>query len=1004
MEPQHRRYWAFISYSHRDKAWADWLHKALESYRVPRRLVGREGRDGPLPRRLFPVFRDREELPSSADLSDNINESLQHSRYLVVVCSPRAAVSRWVNEEIIAFKRQGRADRILALIVDGEPNAGDRPESGELECFPPALRHRVDSEGRLLTERVEPIAADARPQQDGKASARLKLLAGIMGVPYDELRQREKRRRLLRRLQWAAAAVVAAVLLTGAWDLQAQRKAKQAAIAAYTEQGRQLYLQGEPLQAAAYLGEAYRLGGRTPALRLLLARSMLYVDSLRGRFVEAGLWFNPDMTRDGKRMTAAGGAGDADIWDVDSGRHLLSIGEPGHMELWSRFSPDGRYVAVGSKRDTLDQDTVIRVLDAHTGATVTSLNFKDSFLVGALFDADSKRLLTRSERGGEVQIWDPASGKLQLTLKGRGGHIKHAGFSPDGRSIVGVDADHSLSLWDSRDGRLVAQLTGHRADVGNFAFSPDSRRLASSSDDKSVRVWDTHDGRLLYTIAAKNRDDYEGGHDDAVKVVIFSPDGKRLLTGSKDKTVRVWDAATGKNLARFAAMPDEIDNLIMSEDGAFIAASAKDVTWIWDGKDYTQRGVLPGGVALFTRDSTRLMTVTKDNVAQVWDMAAVLSAVIDVSGSHPVYDPMGARVATTDEGRVTIWRAHDGKRLFDLALPQGDPSKPDKAYASFAVFSPDGTRILAAASLNPSLSVWDAADGRMLSVMSRRPMSVAAFTPDGKRVFGCGDDKTAHIWDAHDGRQLAGFAMPEGCADATHFTPDGSHFLGIREDRSKEPFRYYAEVWDLQMHRRSLAPPEILYSYNAGAALSPDGQIVTTADNAGVIREWQIADSKLLRSWDSGSGEVDSIRYDPDGRRLVTVHRNGTLKVWDAGDGSLSWLYNAERLSLDRAQYSPDGQFLLVRSRVAQLRDPDSGQLLLEISGDSSLTEDMEFAPGAGQIASQAYYAGTRLLDVHAEDRPPEAVAALIRCRSPWRLDAGQLLPVSVAPADCAKP
>src|SRR5690348_15661484 len=120
------RYWAFISYSHRDKAWGDWLHKALETYQVPARLVGRPGRDGPLPKRLYPVFRDREELPSSADLSNNINDSLTASRHLVVICSPRAAVSRWVNEEIIAYKRLGRADRILALVVDGEPNATAR--------------------------------------------------------------------------------------------------------------------------------------------------------------------------------------------------------------------------------------------------------------------------------------------------------------------------------------------------------------------------------------------------------------------------------------------------------------------------------------------------------------------------------------------------------------------------------------------------------------------------------------------------------------------------------------------------------------------------------------------------------------------------------------------------------------------------------------------------------------------------------------------------------------
>jgi len=93
------KYWAFLSYSHTDKKWGDWLHKALETYRVPRRLVGKESRDGKVPPRVFPIFRDREELPVSADLGSNINEALQESRYLIVICSPRAAQSRWVGEE-----------------------------------------------------------------------------------------------------------------------------------------------------------------------------------------------------------------------------------------------------------------------------------------------------------------------------------------------------------------------------------------------------------------------------------------------------------------------------------------------------------------------------------------------------------------------------------------------------------------------------------------------------------------------------------------------------------------------------------------------------------------------------------------------------------------------------------------------------------------------------------------------------------------------------------------
>src|SRR5438477_10241258 len=202
------KYWAFLSYSHTDKKWGDWLHKTLETYRVPRRLVGKETRDGKVPERLFPIFRDREELPVSADLGANINEALAESRYLIVICSPRSAQSRWVGEEIKTFKKLGREDRILDLIVDGEPNASDGKPGFKVEdeCFHEAMRYRL-VDGEFSEIRSEPIAADAREGKDGKTNAKLKLLAGLLGVNYDDLKQREQERRLKRARIVVAASV-----------------------------------------------------------------------------------------------------------------------------------------------------------------------------------------------------------------------------------------------------------------------------------------------------------------------------------------------------------------------------------------------------------------------------------------------------------------------------------------------------------------------------------------------------------------------------------------------------------------------------------------------------------------------------------------------------------------------------------------------------------------------------------------------------------------------------
>ena len=198
------RFKAFISYSHRDRAWSAWLQRALEAYRVPKRLVGIEGEFGPVPRRLTPVFRDREDLPSASDLSAKVKESLAASEALIVICSPASNKSIWVNEEVRYFRSLGRADRIFALIVDGDP----QPDDPDQQCFPSALTTELDGSQR------EPLAADARKWADGKLLAKLKIVSGILGIRLDDLRQRNMQRR---RRNWflGVTSAIAVLLVTG---------------------------------------------------------------------------------------------------------------------------------------------------------------------------------------------------------------------------------------------------------------------------------------------------------------------------------------------------------------------------------------------------------------------------------------------------------------------------------------------------------------------------------------------------------------------------------------------------------------------------------------------------------------------------------------------------------------------------------------------------------------------------------------------------------------------
>ncbi|HEX3124280.1 MAG TPA: TIR domain-containing protein [Rhodanobacteraceae bacterium] len=208
------RYFAFISYSHQDESWAQWLHKTLETWRVPKRLVGQTTDAGVIPPRLLPIFRDRDELASATDLGRTVNAALAQSKNLIVICSPASAKSRWVNEEVLAFKRLGHAERIFCLIVGGEPNASDLAGRDADECFAPALRFQIGGDGQPTSQRTEPIAADAREGKDGKANAKLKLIAGLLDVGFDALKQRELQRRNRRLAIVTAAALVVMAITT----------------------------------------------------------------------------------------------------------------------------------------------------------------------------------------------------------------------------------------------------------------------------------------------------------------------------------------------------------------------------------------------------------------------------------------------------------------------------------------------------------------------------------------------------------------------------------------------------------------------------------------------------------------------------------------------------------------------------------------------------------------------------------------------------------------------
>jgi tetratricopeptide (TPR) repeat protein len=271
------RYWAFLSYSHADRVDAERLHRALEGYRIPSRLVGQPGPLGPLPPRLLPIFRDRDELTASGHIGASVEAALASSRALVVLCSPDAAQSQWVDAEIAAYRRLRPDSPVLCAVLRGQPLASRDPSCAGEECLPPSLRAQFGN-GAGTTDST-PLAVDMREQGDGWRRAVQKLVAALADVSLDQLVQRDAHRRHAR-MAWLSALLAAIAIAFGAMAFVAGRARDEARMQRTQAEGLVEFMLGD-------LRDRLEPVGRLDVLDAVGARSLRYYDSQDPRTLDA---------------------------------------------------------------------------------------------------------------------------------------------------------------------------------------------------------------------------------------------------------------------------------------------------------------------------------------------------------------------------------------------------------------------------------------------------------------------------------------------------------------------------------------------------------------------------------------------------------------------------------------------------------------------------------------------------------------------------------------------
>ena len=497
-------------------------------------------------------------------------------------------------------------------------------------------------------------------------------------------------------------------------------------------------------------------------------------------------------------------------------------------------------------------------------------------------------------------------------------------------------------------------LRGHSDSVRAVAYSPDGKRVATASMDKTAKIWDAVTGKELLTLR---------GHSDIVKDVAFSPDGRFIATVSDDKTAKVWDAATGKELLTLRGHSDIVVGVAYSPDGK------------------------------------RLVTASWDKTAKLWD-AVTGHELLTLSTSGSVlgvaFSPDGKQIATANRS-VKLWDADSGQLLRTL--------RGHTSGVSCVAYSPDGKQ-LASGSFEDMARLWDLRSGRTLRTLGgdRSVVDRVAFTPDG-RALAIASGNTAYLFETASGNELWSYSthnnQVSGELDGVAISPDNNHMaIGIMDNTAKilqpgsgpelpvlgkvQPsssisrvafspdgkrvaaisMDYKAKVFDVVSGNSLWSLPA-----DSGAifalAFNPDGKRLASANDR-TARVWDAATGKLLLILpESHSDDVMAVAFSLDGKRLATASNDRTVKVWDAVNRQLLLTLRGHSNYVHDVAFSPDGKRLATASndKTAMVWDAISGEHLLTLSGHSDLVTGVTFSPDGSRIATASWDRTVKMWD-----------------------------------------